>query len=292
MAKGSTAGFNSDKYFYDVWFPKKTTEITIVAPPSYDDLEDAELESLDYAFFDSIGDRDTVYAIGKLLSKQYPQAVIKLTCSKDFNKNYSFDSNFVVIGGPGGKVYNEELKDWDMLYGNEVCQVFSERIKSKVSYSEDCETMLCEGQQYRASYNKKGHTTSDYGYFAAFQNPYLKSRRVVLLHGLHTLGVLGASRLFHSDVDACDNLEFLANLLAKSDSTEVSFETFFKVLVSTGQVECPEMHAEQIFIIRRDTTRALTETGSLESNGEYLQISDNQAKQLKEWILTDITRRN
>lgn len=128
----------SDSIFYDLWFPKYTQSITIVGTPADDNLEDAKLTSPNYALMDNLGDRDSIYEIGKLLSRKYQNALIDLRCSKNFDAQ-SLTKNLVVIGGPGGSYNNSE----DTIDGNEVCRIFSqEHIKTKISYSDDCENLM------------------------------------------------------------------------------------------------------------------------------------------------------
>ncbi|GHU13794.1 hypothetical protein FACS1894161_4070 [Spirochaetia bacterium] len=92
--------------------------------------------------------------------------------------------------------------------------------------------------------------TNDYGYFSAFQNPLLGTTRIILLHGIHTLGVLGATRIF----DGCESNSIAnLNLLNKyfnerPDKLKYNFETFFEVKVTRGVVSCPLLDDNSIFL--------------------------------------------
>jgi len=244
-----------DNYFYQLWFPRNTQDITIVAPPSFDELKDAELTSMNYALIDRLGDRDSIYAMGKLLSRKYPNATIHLISAEDFEK-HGMTKNYVIIGGPGGKVYNEVTKKMDIEHGNEACRVFMKKINSRISYTDDCEKMTVDAITFESEYDEKKHMTVDYGSFAAIDNPYLKSARVIIIHGIHTMGVLGGIRIFDALIDSYTNFETLYTLLKQVENKgKNSFECFFKVEVTHGEVECPVLDATDIYFINNITPK-------------------------------------
>jgi hypothetical protein len=247
------------KLFYELWFPKNTQNITIVAPPSNDGLADAELTSRNYALLDRLGDRDTIYAIGKLLSRRYPNAVIHLASAEDF-KRPNFSQNFVIIGGPGG-VESALSGTLDPLVGNPVCRHFSDRFLSRFRYSEDCETLHVGVDSFVATNDAQGHMTKDYGVFTAFVNPYLRSTRIVMLHGIHTLGVLGAARLFDGQLDSVRNFAQLEQLEGLDWKVlRGGFECFFSVNILYGEVECPSFDAGNIFALNDRSGTMMTRT--------------------------------
>jgi hypothetical protein len=247
--------------FYELWFPKTTQNITIVAPPSSDGLPDAELTSANYALLDRLGDRDTVYAIGKLLSRRYPRAVIHLCSAEDLTR-LNFSQNFVIIGGPGGLVTAASSKP-DPMSGNAACRHFSERFRSRFSYSDDCEELRVGSQALRATVDSLGHMTKDFGVFAAFVNPYLRSTRIIMLHGIHTLGVLGAARLFDGELDSAPNFALLEKADAPPWQTlKNGFECYFDVNILFGEVECPALDASNIFALREKPDQRELATGA------------------------------
>ena len=235
--------------FYDLWFPRNTQDITIIASPSYEDLKDAKLTSPNYALLDRLGDRDSIFSIGKLLSRKYPRAIISLLSSKDYN-NYSLSKNSVVIGGPGGCNINAINGLTEDFEGNEVCKIFSKKINSQISYSNDCESLHYNNSDYVSTYDYKGHMTADYGYFASFPNPFMRNNKIILLHGIHTLGVVGATRLFDGEYDSCDNFRHLkSHFTSRLFDGIPAFECFFKVEVANGEVTCPEFENLQILTL-------------------------------------------
>jgi hypothetical protein len=244
--------------FYRLWFARTTQEITIVAPPSFDGLKDAELTSTNYAQMDRIGDRDSVYAIGKLLSRRYPRSTLHLTCSEDFTAQ-GLRKNFVILGGPGGTRLSSEGSGVEPVEGNEACRVFMRRAQSAISYSADCESMLIGGSERRASYDNCRHMIQDYGAYSAFQNPFHQASRIVMIHGIHTLGVLGAARAFDGEPDSRQNYDRLLEFFGSVDLIgSTAFECAFEVAVLNGEVECPALDRSHL---RRLTVRRIPADG-------------------------------
>lgn len=240
----------SDKIFYELWFPRDTQHLTIIAPPADDDLEDAKVTSHNYALLDTLGDRDSIYNIGKLLSRRFPKAIIDLKCSESLSGgSIDLNDNLVIIGGPGGS-YNDNV---EYEYGgNEVCRLLSKaHIKSKISYSDDCEKMIVSemASPLQTKYDKRSKLmTLDYGYFSAFKNPFFGKTRIIMLHGIHTLGVLGATRIFDGvEQDSINNLTSLKSYIDEQDAkTGYNFETFFEVKVMRGWITCPLLELNNI----------------------------------------------
>lgn len=240
---------DSDKIFYELWFPKSTQHLTIIASPSYDDLEDAKVTSPNYALLDNLGDRDSIYNIGKLLSRRYPKAIIDLKCSDSLsNGSLDLNDNLIIIGGPGGD-YNNLIEN--ELEGNEVCRLLSrDYVKSRISYSDDCENMILNGKStFHSKYDARSNLmTLDYGYFSAFKNPFYSKTRIIMLHGIHTLGVLGATRIFDGgEQDSVNNLLSLKACIEKHANNEgYNFETFFEVKIMRGWITCPLLEKQNI----------------------------------------------
>jgi len=249
---------NINSIFYKIWFPKTTQDITIVAPPSYDDLKDADKKSPNYSLLDRLGDRDTVFTMGKLLSRKYQKANLHLMSSEDI-KNHNFSRNFVVIGGPGGKYFDANTKRIEYFQGNELCRIFSDKIRSKISYSDDCESLIINAEKFNSEYNRDEFLIKDYGYFASFINPFYKKARVVLIHGIHTLGVMGSARVLDGFYDSIENFTIISDLIdEKEKKGKLEFESFFKVDVTTGEVECPHLIKGDIFWLKQENNSIVT----------------------------------
>lgn len=222
--------------FREVWFPQSVRHISVVAPPADDDLPDARLDSPNYTSFDRLGDRDSVYAVGIMLSKHYPRASVAVLPSGDFEA-LSLKDNFVIIGGPG--VYVADSDVW--LYGNSAARRFAERTLSRLRYSGDAESATTPLGTYRARYDSSGRMLEDYGGLAAFPNPFDRRCKIVMIHGIHTLGVLGAARLLDGSLDSWNNLRAIGDWKRENGGAANGFECFVRVEVLNGQVACPEL---------------------------------------------------
>ena len=273
---------DSDKVFYELWFPKNTQHLTIIASPSFDGLEDAKLTSPNYALLDNLGDRDSIYNIGKLLSRRYPKAIIDLKCSDSLSSGLvDINDNLVIIGGPGGS-YNTENE----FEGNEVCRLISkDHIKSRISYSDDCEKMFVNGGMppLQSKYDERSKLmTLDYGYFSAFKNPFYSKTRIIMLHGIHTLGVLGATRIFDGgEQDSVNNLIALKSYIEEHNNKGgYNFETFFKVKVMRGWITCPSLEVKNILFFKETIS-----TSNLFQKNE----NDIEDQRLKDTIISLIT---
>lgn len=290
---------NINTIFYKIWFPKATQDITIVAPPSYDDLKDADKKSPNYSLLDRLGDRDTVYTMGKLLSRKYPKATLHLMSSEDII-NQNFSRNFVVIGGPGGKFFDSSTNRLEYFQGNELCRVFSDKIRSNISYSDDCEAIVVNGNTFKSEYDRDEYLIKDYGYYASCINPFFKKGRVVLIHGIHTLGVMGAARILDGDYDSSENFTVISEFIdTKNTKDKIEFESFFKVDVTNGEIVCPDLSADNILWIDNENNFNVTIPTSNNQNkikDEILQIiqlalnevSTNEKKEKLEELLTTI----
>jgi hypothetical protein len=147
----------------------------------------------------------------------------------------SLEDNIVVIGGPGDD-------DGD---GNPVCKIFTDKMQVKITYSEDCEKLLYKEHEYVAK--KQGNkTVMDWGYFARFPNPLNPRASVVLVHGIHTFGVLGAAKAFSDHPSAQGNIRKVMKKLNLDDIKQASFECFFPVEFLNQSVVCPEIDEDYI----------------------------------------------
>ena len=256
---------NNDDIFYQVWFPRETQEITIIGATNFDDLERSKKDYANTALIDGMGDRDAIFHVGLLLSRKYPNASIKLELSHETQKhNYDWKKNLVIIGGPGGDgVLDPDTGEIRLDPNNHACRKYNDiPPPSKISYSNDAETMFCLNNPYVTintkieDENKKilNAISLDYGYFSAFQNDLSNKHRVILIHGTHTLGVLGATKIFDDSEDdlSINNYNVLfnkfGNFKKRTNKNALSFESFFEVKVQGGLFPYdPEIEESKIF---------------------------------------------
>lgn len=220
-----------------LWFPENTTTINVIGPSSQAKTEFAEIESPNYTYLQRFGDKDALLEILVLLSRLYPHAKIRKYMSEDFDFHSDLiKEDLVVLGGPG----EEDA-------GNKICKLITERMGSKVSYSEDCENMcLQDGKILSASYDRENKIKLDHGYFGRIPNPFNPNSSVVLIHGIHTFGVLGATRAFSDDPLAIKNVEVVLDRIGLNPY----FESWFPVNVINGFVTVPEI--KEIHSVTKD----------------------------------------
>jgi hypothetical protein len=225
----SLANVHLDK----IWFPNDVRTIHIVtSTESEKRIQFAAPESDNYMLLESLGDKDSLLAIVTFLNRRYRRVNTPMYAADTFS---SMEDDIVVIGGPGDD-------DGD---GNKVCKIFTEKMDVKITYSEDCEKMLYKGHEYTAS--KEGEKTiKDYGYFARFPNPLNPRTSVVLVHGIHTFGVLGAAKAFSDHPKAQGNIRKVMKKLNIDDIKKASFECYFPVDVLQQTVVVPEIDEDNI----------------------------------------------
>lgn len=223
-----------------IWFPHSTESIHVVASKSTDDLYSADSDHRNHVYLEQFSDKDTVLELMVFLSRNYNSRIHKYT-SEEFPEKQLLRDNLVVIGGPGID---------EILPGNPVCREFNLTFQSSIKYAADGESLevFKDGsKQVLAPKYSNGLLMMDYGYFARFPNPFDLSASVVMIHGLHTSGVLGAALAFSDHTQASENFRTLRAKLASLSKDVVSFEALFEVKRVGGTVQVPEIIEEWIF---------------------------------------------
>ena len=230
---------NSDSlaniYLNKIWFPSDAGTIHAIAPPEPEKSEFASPDSKNYIFLNNLGDIDTVLEIMNFLNRNYRGVSIPIYSAEDFKNR--IEDNLVVIGGPGDS-------DGD---GNSICALMMDKMNVKIGYSfsEEDEMMIYKDQKFSATY-RGGKVVKDYGYFARFPNPFNPKSSVVLVHGIHTFGVLGAAKAFSDHPSAQGNIRKVMQKLNLDDIRQASFECFFPVDVLQQSVVCPDIDENYI----------------------------------------------
>lgn len=221
-------------YLNKIWFPNDVKNIHVVtSTESEKRIQFAAPESPNYMLLESLGDKDSLLSVVTFLNRHYRNINTPMYAADSFSG--SLEDNIVVIGGPGD----------DEGDGNPVCKIFTDKMQVKISYSEDCEKLLYKGHEYIAK--KQGNkTVMDYGYFARFPNPLNPRASVVLVHGIHTFGVLGAAKAFSDHPSAQGNIRKVLKKLNLDDIKQASFECFFPVDVLQQSVVCPDLDEDYI----------------------------------------------
>lgn len=227
-------------YLNRLWFPNDVGNIHLVtSTESEKRVQFASVESDNYMLLESLGDKDSLLSVMTFLNRHYRNINTQMYSADSF-PGALFEENIVVIGGPGDD-------DGD---GNRICKIFTDKMDVKISYSEDCEKLLYQNREYIAK--KQGDkTVLDYGYFARFPNPINPKYSVILIHGIHTFGVLGAAKAFSDHPSAQENIRKVMKKLNLHEMKQVSFECFFPVEVLEQSVVCPSIDENCILPLMR-----------------------------------------
>ena len=74
---------------------------------------------------------------------------------------------------------------------------------------------------------------------------------MILIHGIHTFGVLGAAKAFSDHPSAQGNIRAVMKKLQLDDIRQASFECFFPVTVLQQTVVCPDINEDWIFPLKK-----------------------------------------
>lgn len=230
---------SKDNSVVDVWAVDENRDsrnICVVAPPTRRGASLPDKKYPDYCYVDLLGDKDAVLEVSIQIAKIYTHANILRYTSREFLKQ-NLKSPLIVIGGPGDGTPDD---------GNILCGQISDHLKLPVGYSDDCESMIVNGTgTFRGIYNNEGYLVRDYGCIIRCKNPWQPQNRILLFHGLHTYGVLGAVfALADSSV-----AEINASKITKRFGKDPFFYSFFKVEILNGAVTPPNIKDSDLFTL-------------------------------------------
>ena len=216
-----------------LWFTKDVKTITVIGSKSQVETEFSKTTSSNYTHFQKFANKDAMFVLISLLTKLYPDANIKKCVAEEVDLNSGLiKDNLVVIGGPG-----------DNGKENKISALISKLINSTVSYSNNCEIMhIKNNDAFSAVRDSKKNIIKDYGYFGRIKNPFDNNFDVIMIHGIHTFGVLGATQVFSDDDIAVKNIEIILNKL----DNHVYFESWFSVKVIGDAIIIPQINIKNI----------------------------------------------
>lgn len=209
------------------WLSNSPGDIHIVTPLEDDKSVFANLDAPDYIYIDNLGDRDTLLEVYGFLRRYYPSSQVSTYSSDDFPRKL-LERDLVVIGGPG--VPDEGIA------GNSVCRIMMKEAGCTLTYSTDGTVASFADREWRSEDLDEEGSRSDFGYYSRFPNPLNRRFNVVLINGLHTLGVLGAFRGFSDHPRARANFEAVSQVVG----LDAAFEAGFTVQAHKGVVVCPD----------------------------------------------------
>lgn len=220
-----------------LWFPKDVKTITVIGSKSQLETEFSKISSSNYTHFQKFANKDAMFELITLLTKLYPNANIKKHVAEEVDLNSGLiKDNLVIIGGPGNNGKENKLS-----------ALISKHIKSIATYSDNCEIMHIKNNiAFSAIQDSKKNIIQDYGYFGRIQNPFNINSNIIMIHGIHTFGVLGATLAFSDDGIAVKNIEIILNKL----DNHVYFESWFSVKVIDGKIITPKINIKNIKKIR------------------------------------------
>lgn len=94
--------------------------------------------------------------------------------------------------------------------------MFLKKLDLKVRNDEDCEQLIINEEIFTGEYlgePLKSPLVRDYGFFARFSNPFNPASRTIIIFGIHTLGVIGATRIFSDHPAATKNIKLIEHQL-------------------------------------------------------------------------------
>jgi hypothetical protein len=173
-----------------------------------------------------------------MLARLYPQIPVVRYVSDELPRD-AYEGNLVLIGGPGSPIAGGA--------SNVMVSPMHQKLGIPLSYSEDCESMMVSpGEVYKAE-ESGGRLVRDYGFFAKASNPYNPESTVISIHGIHTLGVLGAARCFSDHPTALENVTKILDTIGPDQG----FWTFFPVDVIGGIAMVPKIDPRRVFPLDR-----------------------------------------
>jgi len=212
------------------------TLINIVAPDTRrrEGLPDKNYP--DYSFMEFLGDKDTVVEVSMQLARLYPQTnIIRYPCC-DF-PSQSRTTPIVVIGGPHGE---------GGIGGNTLTMELMEYWKLPIQYTDDLEGLIINGQIYRAEYDKQDNLSVDYGVVARLPNPWDPKKRILMIQGIHTFGVLGITLAITNSIEGKAN----SGLIVNNCGIDPIFFCCCKVPVISGLALVPKFDPKNIMPLK------------------------------------------
>ncbi len=166
------------------------------------------------------------------MSRLFPSVPMVRYISDELPRD-AYDHNLIVVGGPG--IPGSQ--------GNRLVATLQRRLGIGVGYSTDAKRLVMpDGQEFAGEFDDAGRCTLDHGFFAKARNPFNPAAHVFLLHGIYTMGVLGAARLLSDHPAAQDNVRVVVDEIGAA----TSFWTVSAVHVVNGVPMVPELRTADV----------------------------------------------
>lgn len=172
-----------------------TRRITIICPTLTKKYvpEHAQRNSPEFVKFAKCGDPDALVEVLTLIRTLFPKICSNFVLSK---QDQQCREDLIILGGPD---FNQATKEF--------MKVSKCPIQYKVTNDDGVAFVHKPSKkEYRLVSKKGGQEFQDYGFFSRFPNPFNSSKKVILIGGLGTQGVLGAVEAFGNNPIGRENI--------------------------------------------------------------------------------------
>jgi hypothetical protein len=192
----------------------------------------------EFLYLGKYGDIDSLFEVLTSLSKLFPRLNIKFCTDEEFDNlpGNPYANNLILIGGPD---YNKIVKVFLSYTPFEFIEQNEETLlRNKVS-----------NQLFQSKFNNHDgiEEVTDYGFFLKMPNPNNKRNKLIILNGIHTYGVYGATKCFLSQDENETNIsiENCEEVISKV-GTEPNFAVVLKVRSINKKIGIPKINENDI----------------------------------------------
>ncbi len=220
------------------WGLEHSAGVQLVFPelPVQERIRHGDLASRDHLRLARFTDLDTLLDLRSFFAREYPRVLVEEATWTDISPPM-LRRDFVNVGGVHYNGLTAQLL-------NAVGSPFSQLAAPDGTPDAlvDNET----GAQFVPEYSAGELVAFDYGLFLRAPNPYDPRRWLIIVNGVLTHGVLGASRAFTDPEEARKNIEAVSQLAA--DLTR--FAVLIRVSVVANTVPAPKLSGSDLVLVR------------------------------------------
>lgn len=220
--KLSSKGRESEevKTLRSFWNIHDIDKIYIICPeiPIDDRKTYAEITSKDYLRLAKFADIDSLYNMKDFISRKFPNVRMMEYTSVEMPEE-AYNENIILIGGTA----------W-----NKVTEKLMEKIRSPFYYidggkgNDDPIVERESGLKRLPVLDRMGSLNYDWGLFIRVPNPFNKEKNLIIINGIRTYGVLGATKCFTNEMNSSDNCSIIFKLLG--------IPAYFAALIKTAVI--------------------------------------------------------
>jgi hypothetical protein len=219
------------------WGFAQSPSVHIIFPelPMEDRIRHGDLPSRDHIRLAKFTDLDTLLDLRSFFSRVYPRLPVE-ECTWDEATQRALRGDVVNVGG---------------IHYNKLTSQLLEEVRSPFGQvaappgSPDALIDLDDGSKYEPEYSGD-LVTYDYGMFAVCRNPYRADRRLVLINGVLTHGVLGACRAFTDAAEGARNFKAIEDACGSASD----FAALIRVPVMANTIPAPRLYGDDLVAAR------------------------------------------